>query len=187
MHRAPLLHRKHGGCSNAEQDPHESCHHHQELHAVTGVQVTEQSYTHRRLAECACVPVCVCVMERVWAAWTGPEQSGGGGAEWLGGAGQDLDPSGVSSALTLKPLTRLYASSPPDYHWRGEPWVYACACLGGDTWMWNRIWGLGLVKGSEQMELLTSLIIMAGAAEGTSAGGRWHQGGLSQVPASRCD
>lgn len=31
--------------------------------------------------------------------------------------------------------------------------------------------GVG-VKGSEQMELLTSLIIMAGAAEGTSAGGR---------------
>lgn len=27
------------------------------------------------------------------------------------------------------------------------------------------------VKGSEQMELLTFLIIMAGAAEGTSAGG----------------
>lgn len=30
----------------------------------------------------------------------------------------------------------------------------------------------GGVRGSEQMELLTSLIIMAGAAEGTSAGGR---------------
>lgn len=33
-------------------------------------------------------------------------------------------------------------------------------------------WGWGGVRGSEQMELLTSLIIMAGAAEGTSAGGR---------------
>lgn len=72
---------------------------------MTGAQVTEQSYCVR----------CVRVMEKVQAAWTGPEQSGGGGVE-SGGAGQDLESSDVSSALTLKPLTLLYASSPPDCH-----------------------------------------------------------------------
>lgn len=88
----------------------------------------------------------VCEMERVWAAWTGPEQSGGGGggAEWLGGAGQDLDSSDVSSALTLKPLTRLYASSP--LTWRA---VGVCVCVFGRGYMnvkqdlggWGWGWG----------------------------------------------
>lgn len=63
VHRAPFLHGKHGGCSDAEQDPRESCQHHQKLHAVTGVQVTEQSYSHWRLTRSACVSGCVRAME----------------------------------------------------------------------------------------------------------------------------
>lgn len=57
---APILQRKHGGCSNAEQNPHDSCDHHQELHAVTRVQVTEHSFRSRRLTECESV----CLRER---------------------------------------------------------------------------------------------------------------------------
>lgn len=77
VQRDPLLHRKHGGCSNAEQDPRESGQHHQELHAVRGVQVTEQGYTHERLTRCvcACLSVCVCDGESVSSSdWSRAER-----------------------------------------------------------------------------------------------------------------
>lgn len=176
MHRAPFLHRKRGGCSNAEQDPHESCQHHQELHAVTGVQVTEQSYAHGRLTRC----VCVCVSSSDWSRAERWRRCGVVGRSWSGSGVQwCFFCSNSEAPHSLICLLPTDVGSGGCMHVRVWAGIHECGTGFGRR-------GGGGVKGSEQMKLLTFLIIMAGAAEGTSAGGLWRRGVWAKSSIQMC-
>lgn len=73
-----------------------------------------------------------CVRWSAGAAWTGPDQSGGGSAERSGGAGEELVSSDVSSALTLNP-SLSYMPRPPAPLTTTDVESGGCMRMGGDT------------------------------------------------------